>query len=459
MKQNSPTLLVMDECQHCKQISASYQFLNIPIITIKKEEVESKKHIVSDFGCIIVCNLLGQSKIENLLCQITEHYNKAPILLLGTKDFPAHKNIVGTIEIPIKETQLCKMIVRAQSYLQLQRPLGDNSQYPELKNMVGESVQMQKLRRIILQVAKSDTSVLILGESGTGKEIIAQSIHNLSARAKLPFVPVNCGAIPDELLESELFGHEKGAFTGAINKREGRFEMANGGTLFLDEIGDMPLPMQVKLLRVLQERCFERVGGNKSITVDVRIIAATHQNLENAIANGQFREDLYYRLNVFPIGVARLKDREQDVPLLLNHLAKQIGKRLNASLHFSQDAINVLSQYDWPGNIRELANLVERLMVLHPNAMIDRSHLEEKYLQSAGIQSSTHCVNIPTSKPGVNLKNHLKETELNLIKQALKQCDGVVSHAAKYLSMGRTTLIEKMRKYGLKYSNERETIE
>ena len=255
--------------------------------------------------------------------------------------------------------------------------------------LVGQSARLEAVRRLIEQVANTDTNVLILGESGTGKEVAARSLHYRSVRRDKPFVPVNCGAIPHDLLESELFGHEKGAFTGAINARQGRFEMAEGGTLFLDEIGDMSLAMQVKLLRVLQERVFERVGANKSITADVRIVAATHRNLEDDIKAGRFREDLYYRLNVFPIEIPPLRERLEDLPLLLAEINDRLNRGRNTTVQMSPAAYAALKAHLWPGNVRELANLIERLGILHGGKPVALEDLPPKYRRrEAGAASS-----------------------------------------------------------------------
>jgi sigma-54 specific flagellar transcriptional regulator A len=329
----------------------------------------------------------------------------------------------------------------------------------------GRSPLVRTLHRLIDQVAAHDTSVLVLGESGTGKELVARNVHELSARRDRPFVPVNCGAIPADLLESELFGHEKGAFTGAITSRKGRFELAEGGTLFLDEIGDMNLGMQVKLLRVLQERVFERVGGTGSQRCDVRIIAATHRNLEEAIAAGTFREDLYYRLAVFPIEMPPLRARIEDLPLLIDTLVADQQREGRDGLRFSQAALAVLAGHAWPGNVRELANLVERLAILHPNGVIEPVDLPPRYrapegrgdgyaaeppLPLAELASAGGEVALPPG--GINLKDYLSTIELSLIRQALEESQGVVARAARLLRLRRTTLVEKMRKYAMHVS-------
>ncbi|MFA5960115.1 MAG: sigma-54 dependent transcriptional regulator [Tatlockia sp.] len=366
------------------------------------------------------------------------------------------KNVYASLFFPFNYAQMLEALHKCQ--MANEWPLEENKTPLLCQSLVGNSDSIRQIRKLITQVAHAEASVLILGESGTGKEVVARNIHSLSLRATKPFIPINCGAIPGELLESELFGHEKGAFTGAITSRQGRFELADGGTLFLDEIGDMPLAMQVKLLRVLQERCFERVGSNKSIGVNVRIIAATHRNLELAIKEGKFREDLFYRLNVFPIEVPTLRERQEDLPLLLNELISRIESEGRPSVRLMSRALEALSHYHWPGNVRELANLVERLCILFPNGIVDFEELPGRFksekvplLQS---EERETLLNIVSQAPyisddGIDLKEHLVKTELALISQALDESDWVVAHAASYLNMRRTTLVEKMRKYGL----------
>ena len=329
------------------------------------------------------------------------------------------------------------------------------------RSMSGNSKAIQNVRKMIEQVAITDSTVLILGESGTGKEVAARNIHNLSDRRLNPFVPINCGAIPADLLESELFGHEKGAFTGAISARQGRFELAQGGTLFLDEIGDMPLSMQVKLLRVIQEKVFIRVGSNREIQTNVRIIAATHRNLEEMIEDGGFREDLYYRLNVFPLEMPALRDRAEDLPLLINDLITRLEHEHRGTVQFTDKAVAVLCNSPWTGNVRELANLIERLAILHPKKRVDVTEIPAKYLPSEDVLES--IVNMPSTavenivsplpaaipEAGMDLKQYLSDTEIRLIDQALEQAGGVVARAAKLLNIRRTTLVEKMKKYGM----------
>ena len=323
--------------------------------------------------------------------------------------------------------------------------------------LIGTSKDMEMVRKLIEQVAPSLATVLITGESGTGKEVVARQIHEQSGREG-PFVAVNCGAIPEHLLESELFGHEKGAFTGAVAARAGRFEQAKGGTFFLDEIGDMPGVMQVKLLRVLEERVVERVGGTTSIPVDIRLVAATHRDLPKRIESGKFREDLYYRLSVFPIEISSLAERKDDIPPLVREFVRRINKRKSASVRLSDGAMRALAAYDWPGNVRELANVVERLVVIRPGGLIrerdlpwpivDREALpaEEPQVVSHKLRAGS-LVALP--EDGIDLKQYLAAVEQDLIHRALEESNGVVQRAADKLGVRRTTLAEKIKRYSI----------
>lgn len=337
----------------------------------------------------------------------------------------------------------------------------DSDALPNVR-FIGESKDTQLVRHLVSQVAPSLATVLISGESGTGKEVVARQIHQQSGRQG-QFVAINCGAIPESLLESELFGHERGAFTGAVSARAGRFEQANGGTFFLDEIGDMPTVMQVKLLRVLEERVLERVGGAKSIPVDVRVIAATHRDLPERIAAGKFREDLFYRLSVFPIEIAPLRSRPEDIAALTQEfINRQCSDRL-FSLSLTDNAMQLLEAYDWPGNVRELANLVERLIVVKPNGIVaasdlpwplsgnddKRTELPEIVNSSVAPTPADNRVHLPPE--GVHLKEYLAKIEQDMIHNALAQSDGVVQRAAELLGIGRTTLVEKIRRHELKH--------
>jgi sigma-54 specific flagellar transcriptional regulator A len=374
----------------------------------------------------------------------------------------------------------------------------------------GRSSAIQQVNALIGKVSGHDSSVLILGESGTGKEVVARAIHDGSPRRGGPFVAVNCGAIPPDLLESELFGHEKGAFTGAYTARRGRFEIAEGGTLFLDEIGDMSLPMQVKLLRVLQERVFERVGNHQPMRCDVRIVAATHRDLETAIANGRFRGDLFYRLNVFPIEMPSLRERLEDLDTLIDEFAQQNVVAGRPRLRLMPRTVEALKSYGWPGNVRELANLMERLSVLFGAKPVDILDLPARYragyltdeaieallndmtevvAEDSPVEDEAENVNDAQCSPspvndhrhvddrqsiafaiseesnpepsqtlqlpvnGFDLREYLLDIERKLIIQALERSRGTVSHAAKLLGLRRTTLVEKMRRFNMSVSD------
>ena len=366
---------------------------------------------------------------------------------------------IARLDLPLRYTKLELALQQVSMYRRQRHVDGDPRAMELFRSLGGSSESVKRVRRMVEKVANTDANVLIIGESGSGKEVVARNVHYHSPRRNKAFVPINCGAIPPDLLESELFGHEKGAFTGAISTRKGRFEMAESGTLFLDEIGDMSLPMQVKLLRVLQERTYERVGSNRSIAANVRIIAATHVNLEKAIVAGRFREDLYYRLNVFPIEMPALRERMDDIALLINDLTERLQHESGVAISLTNLAVDSLSQYAWPGNVRELANLIERLSILYPNGTVDVQDLPEKYQSSEllnrkvasgeelKVQTSLSAPRLP--KDGLDLKDHISHVEYTLIRQALDESNGIVSHAAKRLKMGRTTLVEKMRKLGM----------
>lgn len=422
----------------------------------------------ADIDLVIIGCPQDPEKTEAELADVKNFFSQSvPVLLFIEKNAKQQpgpaitRQLAGRIEYPLSYRQLHHSLHLSEKYRQ--EKAGKSSEFL-FRSLVGKSPAIHEVRRLIEQVADAEANVLILGESGTGKEVVARNLHYYSARKDQPFVPVNCGAIPPDLLESELFGHEKGAFTGAISSRQGRFEMAQGGTLFLDEIGDMPLPMQVKLLRVIQERMFERVGSNKSIDADVRIIAATHRNLEDEISEGRFREDLYYRLNVFPIDVPPLRERLDDIAVLVEELITRMEYEGRGSVRLTSKAIEVLKRHHWSGNVRELSNLVERLIIMFPKGVVDARDLPVKYregvdiddlpepevMEEPAMENTTLSV-LPSRLPkeGLDLKEHMANLESELIQQALDEANGVVAHAAKRLNMRRTTLVEKMRKLGL----------
>ncbi|MDJ0833362.1 MAG: sigma-54 dependent transcriptional regulator [Gammaproteobacteria bacterium] len=399
---------------------------------------------------------------QYLLDKDKENRCQYPVVLLADKQeldeqkVVAHMPYITALDFSPDYYSLSQVLDLMKNHNRRERRLTSRACQP----FIGRSPAVTYINHMITQVADTTASVLILGESGTGKEVIARNIHAQSNRRDKPFIPINCGAIPADLLESELFGHEKGAFTGAISSRQGRFEMAEGGVIFLDEIGDMPLPMQVKLLRVLQERNYERVGSNQTIKTDVRVIAATHRRLEEHIDEGKFREDLYYRLNVFPIEVPPLRERREDIPLLIGELIERIEKEKRGSVRLTQEATEILSHYEWPGNVRELANLIERLAILHPHDVVNARDLPKKYVtedfdipeQTAPIADKfnlTPAAGGFTYLPegGIDMKKYLADIEISLIEQALNESNNVVARAANLLQMRRTTLVEKMRKY------------
>ena len=416
--------------------------------------------------------MLADCKRVNDICQtIKEGFGYVGVVLLDVDcdvESGYQNLIVARLNTPLNYKCLNDAIYRAQRMIEHRESADFGSRRPNhlFRSLVGTSREIRGVRSMMTQVAEKDVTVLIQGESGTGKEVVARNLHYHSERKEGPFVPVNCGAIPEELLESELFGHEKGAFTGAINSRAGRFELAEGGTLFLDEIGDMPLHMQVKILRVLQEKTYERVGGNKSFNTNVRIIAATHRNLEDMIAKGSFREDLYYRLNVFPIEMPALRERSEDIPLLINELIARMENENRGSVRFNSAAILSLCQHTWSGNVRELANLVERMAIMHPFGVISVKDLPPKYqhvevdeeddqLFLSAEQGQTSMSLVKTGdrvllpEDGIDLKEYITGLEQSLIQQALDNSGGVVARAAEQLMIRRTTLVEKMKKYGL----------
>ncbi|NRQ42301.1 sigma-54-dependent Fis family transcriptional regulator [Rheinheimera sp. YQF-2] len=477
---NSLSLYIVDEhSNRSSRLSTVLSFINEPHQQLSVELLQQK--LKQDGPGVVLLGALDNQEHAQLL----QSFPATAFLLLGETLQPLlqYANAVGLLSEPFAYASLTQLLRDSQQYHRLLPLQRQQDAAVKFDGMVGNTASMQQVRFLIQQVAKTDANVLVLGPSGTGKEVVARNIHLLSHRAAGPFVPINCGAIPAELLESELFGHEKGAFTGAISTRKGRFELAQGGTLFLDEIGDMPLPMQVKLLRVLQERTYERVGGTQAIKADVRIVAATHRNLEHMISDGSFREDLYYRLNVFPIETPSLQQRAEDLPLLVQELMRRLEQSHQARVKFTERAIESLQLHSWPGNVRELANLLERMVIMYPDQVADVAELPEKYrhldvdsyvpqypeslqerdllneLFSADDEDDTddaataffvadaESQHLP--EQGLDLKEYLAELEIRFISQALERHEFVVARAAEVLGLRRTTLVEKMRKYNL----------
>lgn len=468
----------------------------ILLIASENSELESLKTILKfmseDYDCVDLKQAKKSLKQTDAWKAVIVSADNISIeqcqaLIVGAPEYPfiveqrlSDLTVLPNVVVNIKQAITYNDFTQALHHCEVYLRNKPNNQVKTSKDLihtlVGSSKEMQAVRKLIEQVSPTDANVLILGESGTGKEVVAQAIHKLSKRNKGPFVPVNCGAIPGELLESELFGHEKGAFTGAFSTRKGRFELAQGGTLFLDEIGDMPLQMQVKLLRVLQERLFERVGSAIQIKANVRVIAATHRQLETLVDEGKFREDLFYRLNVFPIETPALRERREDLPQITNELSRRLTDKNQPTVKLTDNAMTSLMEHKWAGNVRELANLIERLIILYPNQIVDVADLPKKYQHievevfepeypesfvEREVLNDLFAYNdeeeaeneelLTTTLPddGIVLKDFLAELEVNLINQALAFHEGIVARAAEMLGMRRTTLVEKMRKYGL----------
>ena len=488
-------LLIDDDDESSQNLRTVLAFLDESVISVDsaswKARLEEDGLESSQFSAAIVANC-NEVEVGTLLQELHSWEGGLPFILVGdqnlSKDLDSQLRSAITVQLPAQlgYQSLLDALHKAKIFHEHYNRLRDFDgvrDFSMFRSLVGESDALQQVRYMMGQVASKEVSVLITGESGTGKEVVARNLHLNSNRSDKPFIPINCGAIPRELLESELFGHEKGAFTGAIASRAGRFELADGGTLFLDEIGDMPLNMQVKLLRVLQEQSFERVGGVDTLQADVRILAATHKDLEEMIELGEFRQDLYYRINVFPIEMPSLRQRPEDIPALLNELITIMETENRGSVRFNSAAIKALCSFEWPGNVRELANLIERMAILHPHGIVGISDLPEKFRKdgmnseiaenlvstiSARVDALLDKDAAPLSKrseglaatalgstsellplSGIDLKEYLSNLEKGLIEKALLDSGGVVARAADRLQLGRTTLVEKMRKYNL----------
>lgn len=475
-----PRILVIDDDDIVRDVLNNYLSsagFEVTLACNGREGIDIAKK--DDFDLIITDLVMPDIGGIEVLKELLISNNPTPVIVItayGTVQNAVEAMKLGAFDYITKPFNLEEfgiVVNRAIGFLKLQkenlllkRQLKKKYRFDGL---IGDSPVMQELYEMIEKIADTESTVLITGESGTGKELIAKTIHYSSSRSEAPFIPVNCAAIPKDLLESELFGHEKGAFTGALNTRLGRFELANKGTLFLDEVGELAPYLQVKLLRVLQEREFERVGGIKTIKVDVRILAATNSDLERAVKEGRFREDLYYRLNVIPLHIPPLRKRRDDIPLLVDHFAHEFARRRKRKpLRFSKEAMNALLRYDWPGNVRELRNLIERLTILVNDDIVKISDLPDKFhIDSVPVTDGMNEVDDSISSlinpyplelrdipdEGVNLNKLIYDIEKDLILKALKKAGGIKSKAASLLNLNRTTLIEKMKKMGLMSSN------
>ncbi len=472
---DAPIMIVSDCQEAAAAVAAQFDFLDVRSV---HAEIELAAEVFDEgqlpLGAVLVGNGSSQA-LAGLLEKVCARWPKLPVVIhqhaaaeidvrLGE-----HPQVVGLLQQPVRYPQLVAVLRELRVIHSNGGIESAHSQTELFRSLVGRSQGVQSVRSMITRVAPSEASVLVLGETGTGKEVVARNIHFHSPRRGGPFVAINCGAIPADLLESELFGHEKGAFTGAVTSRKGRFELASGGTLFLDEIGDMPLEMQVKLLRVLQERRFERLGATRPIDADVRIVAATHRDLEQMIAEGRFREDLYYRLNVVSVRMPPLRERREDLPLLIAELNAQLQRRGMSAAHFGTNALRALARHQWPGNVRELANLVERCAILAPDQPVELVDLPERLqalvaddevitaadgeVEAALVEgligpgAEFQLPSLGNGSSQVELKSLLEGLEMRLIRQALDEAQGVVAQAAKMLGLRRTTLVEKMRKF------------
>lgn len=382
---------------------------------------------------------LGMDTIVIMMTAFSTTEQAVEAMKLGAYDY---------ILKPFKNEEIRLILRKALQHHQLKKEnkrlrkqLDDRYSFDAL---IGKSTAMQYLYRLIEKVAKSNANILITGESGTGKELVARSIHLHSGQADFPFVPVNCGAIPENLLESELFGHEKGSFTGAVAEKKGLFEVANGGTIFLDEIGELPVAMQVKLLRVIQEKQLRRVGGTRDFDVNIRVLAATNTNLENAVTDGEFRSDLYYRLNVIHIEIPPLRERREDIPLLVQSFCHSLAPQRDVEI--STELMRRLLDYYWPGNVRELENIVERCLILEEGAVLTELGLPAHF---GCPHAQSGAINCQIPEEGLDLEAYMAGIEAKILVQALDRCHGVRKHAAKLLKLSFRSLRYRLDKLGL----------
>ncbi len=454
----SARILVADDEQNIRKVlSATLRREGYEVLTAS--DGEEAIELLSSGTVQVVVTDLKMPKLDGLavLQYAKEHHAQVPIIIIT-----AHGSIDNAVEAlkngaldyitkPFEQANLIQTIAKAVKTESLSRQ-DARVERPESEGyrIIGQTEKMHQIYQIIDKVADTPSSVLITGESGTGKELVAAALHHKSARAKRPFIKINCAAIPRELVESELFGHEKGSFTGAVATKPGRFELAHGGTLFLDEIAEIPVEMQVKLLRALQESEFERVGGLRTIKVDVRLIAATNRDLPKEVESGRFREDLFYRLNVVPIRLPPLRERREDIPLLLKHFLDKTSKRLKRKIEdISAEARLCLVNHDWPGNIRELENVVERSILFADGNQIEAANLPEELRRSNKANPPTADLAEDASMKDI-VRQATAKIENDLIVKALAATQGNVTRAAKNLGISRKSLQNKMKDFGLR---------
>ncbi|MCQ4346675.1 sigma-54 dependent transcriptional regulator [Pseudomonas stutzeri] len=473
MWRESRILLIDDNPQRRHDLAVILDFLGEPCSRCTSGDWAEQLAELADarLSCVLLGQVDSRGGAPRLLKQLGAQVDNLPLLLLGEQssaDWPEElrRRVLARLDMPPSYNQLLDSLHRAQVYQQAfdaSRVRGQQREANLFRSLVGTSRAIQQVRQQMQQVAGTEVCVLLLGEPGSGKEVVARNLHYHSSRREFPFVPVSCTAIDAELLESELFGCEAGALPGAISARQGRLELASGGTLYIDEIADLPAELQVRLLRVLQEGNFKRMGSDEARPIDVRVIAATRHDLEERVADGRFRDDLYYRLNQFSIELPPLRERVEDIPLLINELIARMEHEKRGSIRFSSAALMSLCRHDWRGNVRELANLVERLAIMHPYGVIGVAELPKKFRHLDGEElvaeeaplrepaGALPGIDAPALLPigGLDLKDYLNNLERSLIQQALDDAGGVVARAAERLRVRRTTLVEKMRKYGM----------
>ena len=450
-------LIVDDEKNYLTILSAVLEDEGFEVLTALGGREALEVHKTSDLDLILTDMKMPEMDGIELLERIKSVDPDLPVIMMtahGTVDKAVEAMQKGAYTYILKPFDNERLIIYVQKAISMYQVVKENrrlrdaveSQY-RFGNIIGKSKKMRDIFDTIQKVAPTSATVLIEGESGTGKELVARSIHFNSHRREKPFVAVNCSALAESLLESELFGHEKGAFTGAVATKKGRFELADGGTLFLDEIGELSQNLQVKLLRVLQEKVFERVGGVRTISVDIRIIAATNKELQHEMQAGRFREDLYYRLNVVHIALPALKERQEDIHLLVNHFIKKYATERQSDAPVKgvgQEVDRLFYNYSWPGNIRELENVIERVMILSPGETIRVSDLPKEFTDS--VHNTLHLEGIPAD---AKLYETLAMIEKAMIERALKISDNVQAHAATLLGIGKSGLNQKIKKYNL----------
>lgn len=453
MIHNPLLLLLLDSSGHSSELVKALQKKKLALAVVRSEA--AARRWLEENQCQAV--LLAVSSLQphgSFFDDLQDTVSSAPIVVAASEPSvndavtAMQGGAVDYLELPVSESRLAAALTKIGMSRQIAAADPSSAQSGKgCAAIIGNSNIMRQVFSLINKVCDAETTVLVRGESGTGKELIAQALHYEGVRGAGPFVPVNCGAIPGELLESELFGHEKGAFTHAIRTRLGRFELANGGTVFLDEISEMSPMLQVKLLRVLQEKEFERIGGTKTISSDFRVIAATNRDLEEEVQAGRFREDLYYRLNVIPIKAPPLRERLQDIPLLVEHFIARFNRLRKRKIKGVTDEVMArLAGYAWPGNVRELENTLERMVILAGSDTLSVVDLPERLLE-AGVDTVERVEELP--EQGFFLNDVLADFEKRLILQALGQTDWVKNRAAKLLNVNRTTLIEKMKRFKL----------